>query len=444
MAQVNADETLLSIDERRKKYVAKGISVQNPICTVRAEGAKMWDDQGNEYIDFAGGIGCLNVGSANPEVVQVVQEQAAKFLHTCVHVTLNEPYIQLAEELCRITPIEGEKKAFLANSGAEAVENAVKIARSYTGRKAVLAFEYAFHGRTMLGMTLTSKVHPYKAGFGPFVPEVYRVPYAYCYRCPFGQTEGTCALECASALEQAFATYVDANDVAAVILEPVQGEGGFIVPPPAYLPRVREICRERGILFIMDEVQSGFGRTGAMFSTNHYENLDPDVMIMAKSMGAGLPISGVVGRAEIMDSTEVGGLGGTFGGNPLAAVAALKVIEIMERDQLPKRAQVIGEKSVAALRKLQEKFPMIGDIRAQGAMVAFELVKDTVSKEPYGEACARISKKCLEKGLITVKAGVFNNVIRLLAPLVITDEELERGLATIAEAVVETATELGA
>lgn len=402
----------------------------------------MWDSEGREYLDFAGGIGCLNVGSANPEVVEAVKAQAEQFFHTCIHVTLNEPYLRLAEELCRITPIAGPLKALLANSGAEAVENAIKIAKSYTGRKAVIAFDYAFHGRTTLGLSLTSKVHPYKAGFGPFVPEIYRLPYANCYRCAFGQAPDACSYECVDAVVKAFDTYVDANDVAAVILEPVQGEGGFIVPPPDYLPRLREVCKTRGIVFIVDEVQSGFGRTGRMFSTDHYEGLDPDIMVMAKSMGAGLPISGVVGKAEIMDSTEVGGLGGTYGGNPLAAAAALKVIEIMERDNLPARAQVMGDRSVNHFRQLQEEIECIGDVRGQGAMVAVEFVKDRVTKEPYPEVVAKISQKCLEKGVITVKAGVYNNVLRLLAPLVITDEELNEGLTRLTEAIHESVAEL--
>ena len=437
------EQQQLSANDRRNKYVAKGVSVQNTICVARAEGARMWTDDGREYLDFAGGIGTLNVGSAHPEVVQVVQEQAAKFFHTCFHVTLNEPYLQLAEELCRIAPFEGEKKVLLANSGAEAVENAVKVARSYTGRSAVLAFEYAFHGRTNMGLALTSKVHPYKAGFGPFVPETYRLPFANCYRCPFGQTRDKCQMECVQALENAFATHVDANDVAALIVEPVLGEGGFIVPPPEYLPRIRDICKQKGIVFIADEVQTGFGRTGKLFSTEHYDNLNPDIILMAKSLGGGLPLSAIVGRAAIMDSTEVGGLGGTYGGNPLAAVAALKIIEIMERDDLPGRARVIGQKSVLRLQELQKRYKMIGDVRAQGAMVAFELVKDRATKEPDAQACALIGNRCLKNGLITVKAGVFNNVIRLLAPLVITDEELERGLDIIAEAVEYAAQESG-
>ncbi len=433
---------LPDIAARRNRYVAKGVSVQNPICVTRALGARMWDDMGREYLDFAGGIGCLNVGSSHPEVVQAVQEQAARLFHTCIHVTLNEPYVKLAEKLCRMAPIHGEVKALLTNSGAEAVENAVKVARSYTGRAAVIAFESAYHGRTNMALALTSKVHPYKAGFGPFVPEVYRVPYANCYRCPFGQTYGRCAYECVDAVVNAFTLHVDENGVAAVILEPVQGEGGFVAPPPAYLPRVRDICRERGIVFIVDEVQTGFGRTGRMFATEYYEGLDPDVIVMAKSLGAGLPISALVGKAEVMDSTEVGGLGGTYGGNPLAATAALKVIEIMERDQLAARALEIGQKSMAFLGALQSEVPYMGDVRGQGAMVAVEFVRDRASKEPYAELVAAISKKCLEKRLITIKAGVYNNVIRLLTPLVITDAELQEGLLRLADAIRESVSEL--
>lgn len=430
------------IVERRNRYVARGVSVQNPICVTRAQGARMWDDAGNEYLDFAGGIGCLNVGSSHPEVVQAVQEQAVKFMHTCVHVTLNEPYVQLAEQLCVIAPIAGEVKALLTNSGAEAVENAIKVARSYTGRTAVLAFESAYHGRTNMALSLTSKVHPYKAGFGPFAAEVYRVPYANCYRCPFGQTFGACGYECAEAVVSAFTLNVDAANVAAVIVEPVQGEGGFIVPPADYLPRVREICRERGIVFIVDEVQTGFGRTGRMFATDYYEGLDPDVIVMAKSLGAGLPISALVGKAEIMDSTEVGGLGGTYGGNPLAAAAALKVLEIMERDDLAQQAVHIGKISMAFLRTLQERVPFMGDVRGLGAMVAVEFVKDRETKEPFADLVAVISKKCLEKRLITVKAGVYNNVIRMLTPLVITDAELQDGLQRLGDAIMEAVQEV--
>lgn len=432
----------MSAIERRNRYIAKGVSVANPIVITRAQGARMWDADGREYLDFAGGIGCLNIGSSHQEVVDAVKEQADKFFHTCFHVAMNEPYLDLAETLCHLAPIEGEVKAFLANSGAEAVENAVKVAKAYTGRSAVIAFDSAFHGRTQYALGLTSKVHPYKAGFGPFAPEIYRLPYANCYHCPFGQEPDHCQYECVDYIEKAFETMVDANSVAAVIVEPVQGEGGFVVPPSDYLPRLRELCRKHGILFIIDEVQSGFGRTGKMFSTEHYDHLDPDIITMAKSMGAGLPISAVVGRAEIMDSTEVGGLGGTFGGNPLAAVAALKVIEVMQRDDLAGRAVVIGEKTMNVLTELQRSWSHIGDVRGQGAMVAMELVKDPVSKEPDAQAAARISQKCLEKGILTIKAGVYNNVIRLLTPLVISDEDLEQGLALLSEAVRETAEEL--
>lgn len=397
----------------------------------------MWDENGKAYLDFAGGIGCLNVGSAHPEVVAAVQEQAEKLLHTCIHVTLNEPYLALVEQLCRIAPISGEKKALLANSGAEAVENAVKIARSFTERQAVLVFENAFHGRTNLGLALTSKIVPYKAGFGPFTPEVYRIPYAYCYRCPFGKTYGKCAYECVDAVYHAFETYVDPRSVAAMVVEPVQGEGGFIVPPPEYLPAIRQICREKGIIFIVDEVQTGFGRTGELFSVQHYESLDPDLITMAKSLGAGLPISAVVGKADIMDATVVGGLGGTFGGNPLAAAAALKVIELMERDDLPARARIIGQRMTTVLKELQRKYPAIGDVRAQGAMVAFELVKDPAQKNPFPEMCSAIVQKCGEKGLILLKAGIYDNVVRMLVPLVISEDDLETGLSILVEAIDE-------
>ncbi len=436
-------ETQLSdIVDRRNRYVAKGVSVQNSICIVKAEGAKMWDTAGDEYLDFAGGIGCLNVGSSHPEVVKAVQQQAEKFFHTCVHVTLNEPYVQLAEQLCRLAPIQGDVKALLVNSGAEAVENAIKVARSYTGRSAIIAFESAFHGRTNLGLSLTSKVHPYKAKFGPFVPEVYRLPFPNFYRSAPGQKMAEFEDASIEVVVKAFDTYVDANHVAAVIIEPVQGEGGFIIPPPNYLPKLRQICRDRGIVFIADEVQTGFGRTGRMFSVEHYAELDPDVIIMAKSMGAGLPIAAIVGKAEVMDSTEVGGLGGTYGGNPLAAAAALKVIEIMERDNLPARAQSIGNKSVRFLEALQSQVGYMGEVRGQGAMVAVEFVKDRETKEPFPELVALISKKCLEKKVITVKAGVYNNVIRLLTPLVISDSELEEGLSRLREAITEAVEQL--
>ena len=431
----------LTSAERQARFVSKGVSNQNAITTVRAEGAKMWDENGKEYIDFAGGIGVMNIGHSNPEVIQAIKDQADKFMHTCIHVTLNDPYLRLAEQLCRIAPIQGETKAVLLNTGAEAVENAIKVARNATGRSAIVAFEGAFHGRSMLGMSLTSKVHPYKSGFGPFVPEIYRLPYPNPYRNSFG--EGDLAQNAVNNVIQAFETYVDANDVAAVILEPVQGEGGFVVPPQSFLPLLREVCRQRGILFIVDEVQSGFARTGKMFATEHYDNLDPDILVMAKSMGGGLPIAAIVGKAEVMDAVQVGGLGGTYGGNPLAATAALKVIEIMERDNLPARAAEIGRTSVAYLQELQQQYEMIGDVRGQGAMVAMELVKDRQTKEPHAQATALISKKCLEYGLITVKAGVYGNIIRLLSPLVVSDEDLRKGLDIIARAVSETASELG-
>jgi 4-aminobutyrate aminotransferase / (S)-3-amino-2-methylpropionate transaminase / 5-aminovalerate transaminase len=435
---VVADQLL----QLQSQYVPKGVSVQNRVVISHAEGARLWDVQGHEYLDFAGGIGVLNIGHSNPEIVKAVQEQAEKLFHTCVHVTLNEPYLRLVEQLCRIAPIAGEKKALLLNSGAEAVENAIKVAKSYTGRSAVIAFESAFHGRTTLGLSLTSKVHPYKANFGPFVPEIYRLPFPNLYHRPKGQREEEFIDLAIENVRKSFDTYVDANNVAAIIIEPVQGEGGFVVTPPRYLQALREICAGRGIVFIVDEIQTGFARTGKMFATEHYEGLNPDIITMAKSMGAGLPISAVVGRAEILDATEVGGLGGTYGGNPLAAVAALKVIEIMERDNLPHRSETMGARAMDYLKELQKKYPIIGDVRGQGSMIAMEFVTDPVTKMPNAQAVARISEKCLARGLITVKAGIYNNVIRLLAPLVITDEELARGLGIIADAIAQAVVDL--
>lgn len=426
----------------RDKYLPKGISVQNPIVTTKAQGALMWDDVGNEYIDFAGGIGVMNIGHTHPEVIQVIQAQAEKLLHTCIHVTLNEPYLRLIKQLVEITPIMGEKKAFLLNSGAEAVENAIKLARSYTGRSAIIAFDSAFHGRTMLGMSLTSKVHPYKANFGPFVPEVYRLPFPNVYRRPNHMTEDEFINLSITTLKRSFDTYVNANDVAAIIVELVQGEGGFTVAPLRYMQELRKLCTEHGIVLIVDEIQTGYARTGKLFATEHYGDLNPDIITMAKSMGAGLPISAVVGRAEILDATEVGGLGGTYGGNPLAAVASSKVIEIIQREKLVERARQLGEQSINMLRRIQSAIPYLGDVRGLGAMVGVEFVRDPLMKEPFPELVAAISKKCLEKRLITVKAGVYNHVIRLLYPLVISDEQFVEGLSRLESSIIEAVEEM--
>ena len=413
--------------ERRRGAVSSGVGIGTPMFASEAKGALLTDVDGNTFIDFGGGIGVMNVGHADPRVVAAVREQVERFTHTCFYVTEYEPYIELAERLNALVPGDFEKRSFFVNSGAEAVENSVKIARAYTGRPAVLAFENAFHGRTLLAMTLTSKANPYKKTFGPFAPEVYRVPAPYPYRGPSEE-------EWFAAFERTLVN-IDVGSVAAAIVEPVSGEGGFIPFPDSCLQRLREFCDENGIVLIADEVQTGFGRTGTMFCVEH-SGVVPDLVTTAKSMGGGLPIGGVTGRAEIMDSVHVGGLGTTYGGNPLACVAALAVLEAFEEEDLLTRANVIGERVMGAMRDIQEKHPdFVGDVRGRGAMVAIELVKDPETIAPDKERTARVVEAALQEGLLLLTAGQYSNVIRTLMPLVITDDELEEGLSIMGRAV---------
>ena len=421
------NEELLKL---REKHVPQGVFNVLPMFVSEAKGAVLKDVEGKEYIDFAGGIGVENVGHCTTKVVDAIKSQAEKYIHTCFHVVMYEPYIELAKKLNEVTPGDFPKMTMFANSGAEAVENAVKIARYYTKRPAVIAFENAFHGRTLLGMTLTSKVKPYKWGFGPFAPEVYRMPFAYCYRCPYGKTYPSCNLRCAEALNDFFINQVAADQVAAVIAEPVQGEGGFIVPPKGYFKRVQEICKENGIIFIMDEIQSGMGRTGYLFASEYFE-VEPDMILSAKSLAAGMPISAVTGRAEVMNAPHVGGLGGTYGGNPLSCVAALAVFETIEEENLVEKSKKLGEEVRLAFEKLQEKHPIIGEVRGLGPMLALELVKDRETKEPAADEAKKIVQMAFEKGLILLSCGNFSNVIRTLMPISIERGQLEKGLAIL-------------
>ena len=418
---------------RRADAVARGVSQITPVFIEHSEGAVIEDVDGNRFIDFAGGIGCLNAGHCAPDVVAALRRQIDRFLHTCFMVTPYESYVRLAERLNALAPGDFPKKTLLLNSGAEAVENAVKIARAYTRRPAVVCFEDAFHGRTLLTMSLTSKTHPYKAGFEPFASDVYRIPYAYCYRCSYGLTYPSCAMHCGHHLEDTFARVVAAESVAAVIVEPVLGEGGFVTPPAEFLGTLHEICRRHGIVFIADEVQTGFGRTGRLFACEHFD-VAPDLVVTAKSLGGGLPLAAVTGRAEIMDHTGPGSLGGTFGGNPLACEAALAVLDVMERDKLPERAAHLGERFAARARTWQERWPLIGDIRGLGAMRAMELVRSRQTREPAAEETKEIARYCYEHGLIVISAGTYGNVIRILMPLVITDELFEEGLGVLESA----------
>ncbi len=419
--------------ERRHKSVTSGVGIATPMFVEKAEGALLTDVDGNTFVDFGGGIGVLNVGHNDPRVVEAIKEQADKVLHTCFYVTEYELYVELAEKLNALVPGDGEKRSMFVNSGAEAVENAVKVARSYTGRPAVIAFENAFHGRTLLGVSLTSKTDPYKKGFGPFAPEIYRVPAPYPYRCPSGKNcSGGCQGDCFGALEKAMTGSVHPESVAAVSVEPVSGEGGFLPFPDFYLRQLREFCDKYGIVLIVDEVQTGFGRTGKMFAIEH-SGVVPDIVTTAKSMGGGMPIAGVTGKAEIMDSVHVGGLGTTYGGNPLACAAALAVMDAFEEDDILGKANVLGERVMGAMRDIQEKHPdFVGDVRGLGAMTAMELVKDAESKTPDKERTGEVVEAALQEGLLLLTAGQYGNVIRTLMPLNIADDELEEGLAILA------------
>ena len=399
-----------------------------------AEGAALEDVDGNRYLDFAGGIGCLNAGHRSPRVVAALKKQIEKHLHLCFAVTPYEDYVALAEKLNALAPGKAPKKTIIVNTGAEAVENAVKIARAYTKRPAVICFEDAFHGRTLLTMTLTSKTHPYKAGFEPFASDVYRIPFAYPYRADKSATAETFA----HYLEDAFKRSVAPESVAAVIAEPVLGEGGFIVPPKDYFALLQKICRQHGIVFIADEVQSGFARTGKWFASEHF-GIEPDLITMAKSLGGGMPIAAVTGRAEIMDAPGAGALGGTFCGHPLSCAAALAVIETIEKENLLSRSVAIGRRFEERARAWQKKWPLVGDVRGLGGMCAMELVRDATTREPADTETKQIARFCYEHGLITITAGTFNNVMRILVPLVVTDEQFDEGLGVIEAALAAVA-----
>lgn len=424
-----ANRTNQELMALRQKHVPPGPFNITPIFAQRAKGAVIEDVEGKQYIDFAGGIGVENVGHCAEQVVAAIKEQAEQFIHTCFHVVMYEPYVKLAKKMNEVTPGDFPKKTMFVNSGAEAVENGVKIARYATKRPAIIAFQNAFHGRTYMAMTLTSQVKPYKWGFGPFCPEVYRMPYAYCYRCPFGLEYPACEIHCAEYLEEFFIGHVAADSVAALIVEPVQGEGGFIVPPQGYFNKLKAICEKHGILFIMDEIQAGMGRTGKLFASEHFDVI-PDIILTGKSIAAGLPLAGITGKAELMDKPHVGGLGGTYGGNPIACKAGLAVLNTLNADML-ESAKKLGEKLRERLLDLQSRYEIIGDVRGLGPMIGMELVRDRQSKEPAGDEAGELVKRCYENGLIVISCGVYHNVIRILVPFVITDDQLEMGFAVL-------------
>jgi len=420
----------LELNKRRAAAVSRGVGITMPVYVARAGGGIVEDVDGNRLIDLGSGIAVTTIGNSAPRVVDAVRAQVAEFTHTCFMVTPYEQYIAVAEELNRITPGSGEKRSVLFNSGAEAVENAIKVARSYTHKSAVMAFDHAYHGRTNMTMALTAKSMPYKSGFGPFAPEIYRAPMSYPYRDGLLDKELATNGELAAARAiSVFEKQVGADNLAAVVIEPIQGEGGFIVPAEGFLPALLEWCRKNNVVFIADEVQSGFARTGAMFACEHEgpNGLVPDLICTAKGIAGGLPLSAVTGRAEIMDAPHVSGLGGTFGGNPVACAAALASIATIESDGLIERAQQIERLAIERLLRLQADDDRLGDVRGRGAMIAVELV-ESGSTDPDPELTAKLATAAHAAGVIVLTCGMFGNVIRLLPPLTISDELLNEGL----------------
>jgi 4-aminobutyrate aminotransferase/(S)-3-amino-2-methylpropionate transaminase len=427
------NEELLKL---RNKHVPQGPFNITTAFIKEARGAVMIDVDGRELIDFAGGIGVNNVGHCHPKVVAAIKDQAEKYIHTCFHVAMYEPYVELAVRLNELAPGDFPKMTMFANSGAEAVENAVKVARYFKKRPAIICFESSFHGRTYMAMSLTSKIKPYKLGFEPFVPEIYRIPFAYCYRCSFGLKYPGCETACADYLEDYFIGNVAAESTAAVIAEPIAGEGGFITPPPEYFPKLKAICDKYDIALIIDEVQAGAGRTGKFFAIEHW-GVEPDLITLAKSFAGGMPLSAVIGREEMINKPHVGGLGGTYSGNPVSCRAALAVMEILLEDGLLEQAENLGKKLLPRLLSLQENHEIIGEVRGKGPMLALELVRDRETKEPATDEAKKLVQLCYEKGLILLSCGNFGNVIRTLMPFVITDEELEKGLGILEESLHE-------
>jgi 4-aminobutyrate aminotransferase/(S)-3-amino-2-methylpropionate transaminase len=419
---------------RRTAAVASGLGSSTPVFADAASGAIIRDVDGNQLIDLGAGIAVLNGGNSAPAIVDAVRRQLDRFTHTCMQVTQYEPYVELAERLNALTPGSFAKKTLFLSTGAEAVENAVKIARYATGRQAVVVFDHAFHGRTLLAMTMTAKAMPYKSGLGPFAPEVYRMPMSYPYRCPTGASAADCGPSCAEEAMHLMDKQIGADRIAAIVLEPIQGEGGFVVPAPGFVPAIAEYARANGIVFVADEIQTGFGRTGRVFAIEH-EDVEPDLVTTAKSLAGGLPLAGVTGRADIMDSVHTGGLGGTYGGNPLACAAGLASVEAMEHEGWAERAAKLEPLILGRLRDMADKYAVIGDVRGRGMMCAIELVEDRSTKAPAKDATNRVLAATLAEGVVALKCGTYDNVIRLLPPLTIEEGLLNEGLDVLEKAL---------
>jgi len=429
--QAASESEQAELAELRRRYIPRGISTAHPLVADRAQGAEIWDVTGRRYIDFAGGIGVLNVGHNHPHVMEAVRAQLDRVTHTSFQVVMYESYLRLAERLCALAPGDGDKKAIFFSTGAEAVENAVKIARAHTGRPAVISFQGGFHGRTLLALSLTGSVVPYKQNFGPYATEVYQVPFPYEYR-------GWSTEKALASLDELFESAVAPQRVAAIIIEPVLGEGGFVPAPAEFLRELRALTERHGILLIADEIQSGFGRTGKFFAIEH-SGVTPDLMTVAKSLAAGFPLSGVVGRADVMDAPGPGGLGGTYGGNPVACAAGLAVLDVMRDERLPERAARIGSVVEERMRTWAAEHKIVGDVRVLGAMAGMELVRDRKTKVPADTETAQLLALARERGLILLRAGIHHNVIRTLMPLTIPDEQLDEGLDIIGSALADVA-----
>jgi 4-aminobutyrate aminotransferase / (S)-3-amino-2-methylpropionate transaminase / 5-aminovalerate transaminase len=420
--------------QQREQYVARGISNAHPIFIESAKDALITDVDGNVFIDVASGIGMQNAGHRDTGVVEAVREQLDHYIHPCFHVVPYQPYVELARRLGEKYPADFIVKAMFANSGAEAVENAVKISRRFTAKSGIVTLENSYHGRTLITMAMTSKLKPYGYGFGPFPADLYKTASAYCYRCPLGCSYPSCGIACAEEFRRRLKTVMSPDIIAALIAEPVQGEGGFIVPPPEYLPALAGICKENGILFISDEVQTGFGRTGKLFAIENF-GVAPDLMTLSKSIAGGLPLSCVIGRADVMDAPFKGQIGGTFGGAPLSCAAGLAVLDKMEKAKLPQRAGEIGRKMTARLNAMKDKYSCIGEVRGLGAMLGIEFVQDRGTKEPDTKIIESIIKYAFEHGVLLISAGILSNVVRLLPPLVMTDEQVDYVMDTIDAAI---------
>ena len=420
---------------RRQNAVSSALARATPVVAAHAHGATVTDVDGNTFLDFTSGIGALNVGHTPAEVVDALRAQAEQLIHLCALVGTYEPYVEVAEKLNALVPINAAKKSYLCNTGAEAVETAIKMARARTGRPAIVTYEGAYHGRTLLTMSLTSKYALFKKSFGPFAPEIYRIPYPYNYRCLHCQSDNRCNLTCFADLERAMVAHVDPSAVAAVIIEPIQGEGGFIPASYEYLRRLREFCTKHGIVLIVDEVQSGFGRTGRWFAFEH-SGIEPDLVVTAKSIAAGMPLAAVTGRAEIVDAPHLGGIGSTYGGNPLACAAAIAALDYMAAHNLPQRADQLGEQLLARFRQWRDRFPIIGDVRGLGAMAAVEFITAADDRTPNTTLPPRIVEEAFKRGLLLMRAGLYSNCVRTLIPLIISDEELDEGLDVMEAAIV--------